>query len=605
MDHPRGAERHVSRAAAVLFAILALVLAAMPVAAKGGNAGGSQNGIDHRSVDVQLLAINDFHGNLEPPSGSSARVLTEAGALEGNGGVEYLAAHINELRAQNPYTITVSAGDNIGASPLLSGYFHDEPSIEALNALGLDIASVGNHEFDEGYQELLRMQNGGCHPTDGCQDGDGFAGADFQYLSANVFYEGTNQTVFPAYKIEKMGGVRIGFIGLTLEGTPSIVTPAGVAGLEFRDEAETINALVPQLQAQHVESIVILLHEGGFQSPSSSAFPNTCNGLNGAVVDIVNNLNPAVDVVISGHTHQQYNCEMNGMLLTSAATFGRLVTDIDLKIDRATKDVVSASANNVIVTRDVPADPAETAIIAKYAAIVDEVRNAPIGEASGDLLREQVVDESTLGNAIADAQLWATTDAPFDADLAVMNPGGIRADLLCDPGETAPCTFTFGEAFAVQPFQNDLVTLTLTGAQIDDLLEQQFNNPGPGENRFLSVSNGFSYSYNPAGAQGDKVIDSSIMLNGSVLDPLATYRVTGNSFLTSGTGDGFTVFALATNRVIGPVDSNAFVDLRRLAFSAAGPGAGSGQHRAVGASRSCCEGRSAWAGPRRFASIGP
>jgi 5'-nucleotidase len=556
MDAHQGVERRLGRTLAVLLATIALILtAALPVAAKGGP---SSNGLDARSVDVQLLSINDFHGNLEPPSGSSARVLTEAGAIENNGGVEYLATYIKQLREGHKYSLTVSAGDNIGASPLLSGYFHDEPAIEALNALGLDIASVGNHEFDEGYQELLRMQNGGCHPTDGCQDGDGFGGADFQYLSANVFYAGTNETVFPAYKIESMGGVKIGFIGLTLEGTPSIVTPAGVAGLEFRDEAETINALVPQLQAQHVQSIVILLHEGGFQA--TSAFPNTCNGLNGAVVDIVNNLDPAVDVVISGHTHQQYNCEMNGMLLTSAASFGRLVTDIDLKIDRATKDVVSASANNVIVKRDVPADPAESAIIAKYAAIVDAVRNAPIGQASGDLLREQVVDESTLGNAIADAQLWATTSAPFSAQLAVMNPGGIRADLLCDPGETAPCTFTFGEAFAVQPFQNDLVTLTLTGAQIDDLLEQQFNNPGPGENRFLSVSAGFSYSYNPAGAQGDKVIDSSIMLNGSVLDPLASYRVTGNSFLVSGTGDGFTVFALATDRLVGPVDSNAFVD---------------------------------------------
>jgi 5'-nucleotidase len=556
--HPGRAERRLGRAAAVLLAVVALVLATIPAAVAGSNRGGGPTGIAHRPLDVQLLAINDFHGNLEPPSGSSARVLTEAGPVENNGGVEYLATHIAQLRAQNPNTITVSAGDNIGASPLLSGYFHDEPTIEALNALGLDVASVGNHEFDEGYQELLRMQNGGCHPTDGCQDGDGFAGADFQYLSANVFYEGTDETVFPAYQVEQVDGVKIGFVGLTLEGTPSIVTPAGVAGLEFRDEAETINALVPELQAQDVESIVILIHEGGFQTPSSSAFPNTCNGLNGAVVDIVNDLDKAVDVVISGHTHQQYNCKMNGMLLTSAASFGRLVTDIDLKINRVTGDVLKASANNVIVTRDVPADPAETAIIAKYAAIVDVVRNEIIGSITEDLVRAQTVDESALGNAIADAQLAATTG--FGAQFAVMNPGGIRADLLCEAGESSPCDVTFGEVFAVQPFQNDLVTLSLTGAQIDDMLEQQFNNPGPGENRFLSVSSGFSYSYDPSGAQGDKVIDSSIMLNGMVLDPAATYRLTGNSFLTSGTGDGFTVFALATDRVIGPVDSNAFVD---------------------------------------------
>jgi 2',3'-cyclic-nucleotide 2'-phosphodiesterase (5'-nucleotidase family) len=268
-------------------------------------------------------------------------------------------------------------------------------------------------------------------------------------------------------------------------------------------------------------------------------------------------------MVISGHTHQQYNCSLpnsvgQNIAVSSASSFGRVLTDVDLKIDRATRDIYEVAVNNVIVTRNVAKDPAETAIIAKYAAIVDEVRNAIIGSIAGDLVRAQVVDESTLGNAIADAQLEAMTS--LGAQFAVMNPGGIRADLLCEVGESAPCDVTFGEVFAVQPFQNDLVALNLTGAQIDDLLEQQFNNPGPGENRFLSVSSNFTYQYNPAGAQGDKVIDSSIMLNGTVLDPATVYRLTGNSFLTSGTGDNFTVFAQATDRTIGPVDSQAFVD---------------------------------------------
>jgi 5'-nucleotidase len=558
--------RSRGRIGAVLAALMLLAamiaISAGPVTA-GGRGPGSDRGLAARTVDVQLLAINDFHGNIEPPSGSSARVLTEAGPVENNGGVEYLATHIRQLEATNPNTLTVAAGDLIGASPLISGYFHDEPTIEAMNALGLDISSVGNHEFDEGYQELLRMQNGGCHPTDGCQDGDGFGGADFQYLSANVFYAGTNETVFPAYEVRKFGGVKIAFVGLTLEGTPSIVTPAGVAGLEFRDEAETINALVPTLQKQNIQSIVVLLHEGLAQTPSSAAFVNTCNGASGALVDIVAHLDPAVDMVISGHTHQQYNCSLpnsvgENIAVSSASSFGRVLTDVDLKIDRATRDIYEVAVNNVIVTRNVAKDPAETAIIAKYAAIVDVVRNAIIGSIAGDLVRAQVVDESTLGNAIADAQLEAMTS--LGAQFAVMNPGGIRADLLCGVGETAPCDVTFGEVFAVQPFQNDLVALNLTGAQIDDLLEQQFNNPGPGENRFLSVSSNFTYQYNPAGAQGDKVIDSSIMLNGTVLDPATAYRLTGNSFLTSGTGDNFTVFAQATDRTIGPVDSQAFVD---------------------------------------------
>jgi 5'-nucleotidase len=541
--------------------LLAMARGALPAPAEGQ---GSQAGVDGRSVAVQLLAINDFHGNVEPPTGSSAAVLTEAGALENNGGVEYLATHIRQLEAGNANTLTVAPGDLIGASPLISGYFHDEPTIEAMNALGLDIASVGNHEFDEGSAELLRMQNGGCHPEDGCQDGDGFAGADFPYLSANVVYEGTDDTLFPAYAIRKFGGVKIAFIGLTLEGTPSIVTPAGVAGLEFRDEAETINALVPELQHQNIESIVILLHEGLTQTPSTAAFPNTCNGPSGPLVDIVGQLDPAVDLVISGHTHQQYICELpnaagDDVVVTSASSFGRLVTDIDIKIDRATRDIFEIAANNVIVTRDVDRDVAETAIISKYAALIADIRNEVVGSITEDLTREQTDgDESTLGNVIADAQL-AATDDEFGAVAAFMNPGGIRADIVCEPGEASPCGVTFGELFSVQPFGNDLVTLDLTGAQIDDLLEQQYNNPSAGENRILSVSSSLHYSWDPAAAQGDKVDDSSISIGGVTVDPALTYRVTMNSFLSTG-GDNFSVFAAGTNRVIGMVDLDALVD---------------------------------------------
>ncbi len=544
----------VARLLLVLAMLVGLLSASItPTAAKQSS----------RSIDVQLLAINDFHGNLEPPAGSSARVLTEAGNVENNGGVEYLATKIKQLRALNPNTLTVSAGDNIGASPLLSGYFHDEPTIEALNALGLDISAVGNHEFDEGSAELLRMQNGGCHPTDGCQDGDGFGGANFQYLSANVFYAGTNRTVFPAYTVRKFGGAKIAFIGLTLEGTPTIVTPSGVAGLEFRDEAETINALVPTLKKQNINAIVVLLHEGLAQTPASAAFTDTCNGPSGALVDIVAHLNDAIDMVISGHTHNQYNCTLPNAVgrevpVSSAASFGRLVTKIDFKLDQATKDIYQISVDNQIVTRDVAKDPVETAIIAKYAAIVDGIRNAIVGSIQADLTRTIVTDESTLGNAIADGQLEAMTS--FGAQFALMNPGGIRADLLCGPGDTpGHCDVTFGEVFGVQPFQNDLVAFNLTGAQIDDVLEQQFNNPAAGQNRFLSVSSNFTYQYDLTQAIGNRVPDASIMLNGTTLDPGTTYRLVANSFLSTG-GDNFTVLGQGTNRVIGPVDSNAFAD---------------------------------------------
>jgi 5'-nucleotidase len=545
--------------------LLALVAAlGLLVAALAGPAAASpsQQGLASRAIDVQLLSINDFHGNLEPPSGSSGRIVS-AGVTTNAGGVEYLATHLRELEATNPKnTLIVSAGDNIGASPLISGFFHDEPAIEALNALGLDVSSVGNHEFDEGAAELLRMQNGGCHPVDGCFGGDGFSGADFPFLSANVVVTATGKTLFPAYMIKEMHGVKIGFIGLTLEGTPTIVTPAGVAGLTFLDEVETINKYTAELQSQHVETIVVLIHEGGIQSASNTSI-NGCDNLTGAIVDIANGVSPAVDVMISGHTHQFYNCVVDKggghqMLLTSASSFGRLVTDIDLKIDRATKDVVAISANNVIVTRDVPKDAAETAIVTKYKALSDSISQQVVGSGSGDITRTQnAAGESALGDVIADAQLEAM-DNEFGAVVAFMNPGGIRADLVCEVGETPPCSFTFGELFTVQPFNNDMVAYDISGADIHTLLEQQFDNPTPGAQRFLQVSSNFTYEWSASMPVGSKVDPTTIKIGGVTVNPAATYRIATNIFLAGG-GDNFTVLGTGTGRVVGPIDLDALV----------------------------------------------
>ena len=505
-------------------------------------------------VDVQLLAINDFHGNLDPPAGSSGRI----GSIDA-GGVEYLATHIAQLEATNPNTLVVSAGDLIGASPLLSALFHDEPTIEAMNLLGLDFNAVGNHEFDEGAAELLRMQNGGCHPTDGCLDGDGFAGADFQFLAANVVRKDNGKTLFPAYKIRSFGGAKLAIIGVVLEGTPTIVTPSGVAGLEFKDEAETVNALIPQLKAKGVNAITVLIHEGGVQSGTF----NGCVGISGAIVDIVNRFDPAVDVVISGHTHQAYNCQLNNMLVTSASSFGRLVTDVDLTIDRATGDVTQMAANNLIVTRDVTRNAGQTSLLAKYRTFADPIANRVIGSITADITRTaNPAGESALGDVIADAQLAATAPAGFgEAVAAFMNPGGIRAELTY-AGSVAgegDGNVTYGEAFTVQPFGNSLVTMTLSGAQIDQLLEQQFDNPTAGQNRILQVSNGFSYSWSASAATGSKVDPSSIRLNGVPVDPNGAYRITVNSFLAEG-GDNFTVLTQGTNRLGGAVDLDALVD---------------------------------------------
>ena len=507
------------------------------------------------SVNVQILALNDFHGNLLPPSGSSGRV----GTIDA-GGVEYLATHINNLRALNPNTVVVSAGDMIGASPLLSALFHDEPTIEAFNLIGLDYNAVGNHEFDEGAAELIRMQEGGCHPVDGCLDGDDFAGADFRYLAANVVYEKNGKPIFPAYKIRSFAGAKVAFIGMTLEGTPTIVTPSGVAGLRFLDEAETVNALVPQLKKQGIETIVVLIHEGGFQVPSSSPI-NSCSGISGPVVDIVNNFDDEVDVVISGHTHQPYNCVIDGKIVTSAFSFGRLVTKVDLTIDRASGEVVTMTADNRIVTRDVPKDSLLTALIDKYNAIAAPLANRVIGSITADITRTtNAAGESALGDVIADAQLAATAPAGFgEAVVAFMNSGGIRADLTyaSSAAGEGDGNVTYGEAFTVQPFGNSLVTMTLTGAQIDTLLEQQFIGcDGQTANRILQVSNGFTYSWSLGAPACSKVDPTTIMIGGVPVDPAASYRVTVNSFLADG-GDGFIVLIQGTDRLGGAVDTDA------------------------------------------------
>ena len=518
------------------------------------------------TVNVQLLAVNDFHGNLQPPSGSSGRV----GAINA-GGVEYLATHIDTLRATNPNTVVVSAGDMIGASPLLSALFHDEPTIEAMNMIGLDFNAVGNHEFDEGVAELMRMQNGGCHPVDGCLDGDDFAGANFQFLAANVVRKDNGKTIFPAYKMRSFAGAKVAFIGMTLEGTPNIVTPSGVAGVEFRDEAETVNGLVPRLREKGIETIVVLIHEGG----SPAAFDiNGCSGISGPIVDIVNNLDDEVDVVISGHTHQPYNCSIDGKLVTSAYSFGRLVTDVDLTINRSTGEVVSMSANNVIMTRDVPLDPVQTALIAKYDAISAPLRNRVIGSITADITRaNNAAGESALGDVIADAQLYQTAPVGFgEAVVAFMNPGGIRTDLVYSQtsGGELPGQVTYGESFNVQPFGNSLVTMTLTGAQIDTLLEQQFAGCGFTSNRILQVSAGFTYTWSASGAACNKVNSATIMINGVPVSSSAIYRVTVNSFLADG-GDSFPILKDGTSRLGGAVDTDA-LEAYFAAFSPVAPG---------------------------------
>jgi 5'-nucleotidase len=550
-----------------------------------------------RTGTAHLLAFNDFHGNIDPPSGSG-------GLVNGTpaGGAEYLATWVKRLRAQarqsTSSVFTVAAGDLVGASPLVSAAFHDEPAIEAMNALGLDITSVGNHEFDEGVDELLRLQHGGCHPTDGCADGDGFAGARFQYLAANVIDKQSGRPILPPVEIRKVHGVPVGFVGMTLEATPSIVNPAGIRTVDFRNEIQTANHYADVLGRAGVHALVLLIHQGGSQQTTAPTLPDpsSCANFAGPITDIVAGLRPEYGVVVSGHTHRFYSCELRNAagapsVVTSAGSAGTLVTDISVTVDRRTRRFASASARNVIVQNGVRAadgtwiqdapgvyrhdpdlvDPDVKRIADKYRVAVAPLANRVVGRITDTITSSPSANgESPLGDVIADAQLAYTSAG--GAQIAFMNPGGIRASLTYanQAGTEQPGEVTYGEAFTVQPFNNLVVTQTLTGAQITAVLEQQFPGyAGQSTQRILQVSAGLTYSYDATAPAGQRV--SNVALNGTPLVADTTYRVTTNDFLANG-GDGFTNLTAGTNRTTAPgFDVDALVSYLTAGPVAPGP----------------------------------
>ncbi|MCZ4637722.1 bifunctional metallophosphatase/5'-nucleotidase, partial [Streptomyces rubrogriseus] len=568
-----------------------LAAAALPASASaGGNDrghGGHGHGHGHgqgRYQDVQLLSFNDLHGNLEPPAGSSGRV-TEV-QPDGTtktidaGGVEYLATHLREARKGNRYSITAAGGDMVGASPLLSGLFHDEPTVEALNKLDLDVTSVGNHEFDEGAKELARLQNGGCHPTEGCYSDKEFKGADYPYLAANVLDEKTGKPLLKPYWVWKQRGVKVGFIGVTLEGTPDIVSAEGVKGLKFEDEVETINKYAKELQRQGVKSIVALIHEGGFPASSSYNYdcdsPGAGDGISGPIVDIAKNITPQVDALVTGHTHNAYVCTIpdpagNPRMVTSASSFGRLYTDTTLTYDRRTGDIARTSVKsaNHVVTRDVPKAPDMTRLIAKWSTLAAPIGNRPIGYVSADINRDGT--ESPLGDLIADAQFAYGEAQDPETDLALMNPGGIRAPLTYTAsGAEGDGVVTYAEGFTVQPFANTVNLKDYTGAQLIQVLKEQVSGPNEAAPKILQVSSGLTYTLDLTRSGADRVVTDSIRLNGAAIDPTATYRVASNSFLAGG-GDGFTTLGEGTNERVGADDLAAFEQYLTANSSATAP----------------------------------
>jgi 5'-nucleotidase len=489
-------------------------------------------------IEVQILAINDFHGNIETPPQPVSITQADGTVLQARlGGAAQLASALEQARQGHPYSITVAAGDLIGASPLASAYFLDEPTIDAMSLLGLSLASVGNHEFDKGSAELVRMQQGGCekHTTRVPCRLEPFAGARFQYLAANV-QRGDGATLFPATAIKQVGPIKIGFIGETLQGTGSIVSPAGVAGLHFADEAATANALVPKLKAAGADTIVLLIHQGG--GVPDSFEEQGCNGIAGDILPILDKLDPAITTVVSGHTHQAYACTLQrggaARLLTSAGRYGILYTDLRLSFDPVSRRMIGERAVNVPVTGAVGSDSQVAALVARYVIASKPAAERVVGHLEAPAMKSEENGESPVADLIADAQLAATKGANRgNADLSFINSGGVRTDLV----PRADGRVTYGQIFALEPFGNTLVVRTLTGAQLKSLLEHQFDAQGLRPSVLVPSAN-FHFAYDLSKPLGEHIV--AMRLDGKPIDPNGRYRVVVNSFLASG-GDGYTM----------------------------------------------------------------
>ncbi|GIH76037.1 bifunctional metallophosphatase/5'-nucleotidase [Planobispora longispora] len=551
-----------------------------------------------KTVPVRLLSLNDFHGHLEPPTGSSGRMVDEHGATVEAGGAAYVATHLKQLSDKN--TLKVAQGDLIGGTPLVSAAFHDEPSVEFLGKIGVTTSAVGNHEFDEGYAELKRIMYGGCHPVDGCSPAGEWKGAKYDYIGANVLLKRKSATAekealaalggkanpnslrallkdygipaLPPVSIRWMNGVPVGFIGLVTQTTPNIVTAEGIKDLEFIDEVKAANVASRLLKLVGVKAQVVLVHEGDQVTPNQS--PDACSAVPGAGNRIATQVDAEIDMILSGHSHQAYLCTVtdpkgNQRLYSQGGSFGRVITQVDFQVDARTRDVVRSSvvADNHVVTRTVTPDPEISTFVQTWKDRVSSVANKPIGKITADIVNTAVASgESPLGNLIADGQL-AATKTGGNAQIALMNPGGVRASLnyAGSPAGEGDGVVTYGEAFTVQPFNNLVQVVTVTGAQLKTILEEQFPG-GPNKQAFTKIlqpSSNFTYAYSAGAAWGSKISDMKI--DGVPVTDTQTIRVAANNFLVGG-GDAFDTFELSTELWSGPLDIDAFA-----AYFAANP----------------------------------
>ncbi len=568
---------HPMRLIARLIAILCMLGASLPAM--------SASGAEAAPLAVRIIAINDFHGHLE--SGDNSILVAHPADPTRHvplrsGGAAHLAARVRTLRAEAPHSVFVAAGDLVGASPLVSALFHDEPTIEAMNLMGLELNAVGNHEFDHGVAELARLIDGGCasvprgeaatcaHPT------GRYTGAKFPFIAANVL-QSDGEPWLPPTWVRTIDGIKVGFIGAVTRSTPGIVMPTGIRGLRFLPEAEAINQQVKALRAQGVHTLIAVIHEGG---DAEGGF-NTCENPTGPIFEIARALDPAVSVILSAHTHRGYNCRIDGRVVIQGSSFGRLVSVVDLQIDRGSGEVIrertralnlpvpngSDEALDPVVRRAYPpltADPDVGALVALYRARAAPLASRPVARLSATFdRRPSDGGDHSAGRLIADAHLAATRAA--GARIAFTNPGGVRSDLVARPPHG---DVTFGDVFTMQPFGNGLVTLTLRGAQLKQLLESQWSRRGD-RVRFLQPSRGFSYAWADDRPWGERIDPASLQLDGIRIDPHSRYRVTVNSFLAAG-GDGFALLRDADERIGGPLDVDALASYLRTA-GRAGP----------------------------------
>jgi len=496
-------------------------------------------------TEVQLVTLNDFHGNLEASkytwdsaAGGGERVIQA-------GGVDTLGAALQAWRKEDPQLLLVGAGDLVGASPAISSMWADEPTIGAMNLLGLRVTSVGNHEFDQGRIELLRQQKGGCvspRADKACKFDSTYQGAQFQYLAANVIDMSTRKPVLPAYKIETAHGVKIGFIGTVLRETAESALASGIAGLEFIDEADAINRQLPELRQQGVGVFVVLIHQGGRTTEKFDQ--QDCSKLQGPIVDVVKRLDPAIRVVISGHSHKGYLCKVDGKLVTQSDMGGHVMGRIKLTVDTATNSVRDVSARQEVMEQGKwPADPALGEYLKKARASSAAALARPVATIAVPSVKraKNHVNESALGDLVADSMLAA--GRPFGAQIALQNPGGIRQDLETTTGNVV----TLGQAMAVLPFGNTLVAMNLRGAQVVELLEEQWIGGRDQKRGVLQISEGLSYEWDEYKPEGQRIVPGSVKLNGKPLEMGSTYRVVTNNFLAEG-GDGFPSFKKGSNR---------------------------------------------------------